>query len=96
MGDCNETLRELDHFLDGELSTEARVAIQHHLEGCLDCYSAFDFHAELKQVIARKCASEAVPPGLLDRVKACFGDPDDDRDGGGDGAAGGCRLGGSG
>ncbi len=74
MSDCNETLRELERYLDRELSDEAHVVIQHHLDGCLDCLSAFDFHAELKVVIADKLRSEQVPDGLLARIESCFGD----------------------
>jgi anti-sigma factor RsiW len=32
MPDCNETIRELDAFLDDELSDDARAQIHHHLE----------------------------------------------------------------
>lgn len=72
MADCEETLRELDRFLDGELSDHAKAHIHHHLEGCVDCFQAFDFHAELKLVIARKCNSDEMPPGLMDRIQQCF------------------------
>jgi mycothiol system anti-sigma-R factor len=72
MADCNETIRELDAFLDGELSAAVREQIHHHLVGCVDCHQAFDFHAELKLVIQRKCASEELPEGLLDRIQQCF------------------------
>jgi mycothiol system anti-sigma-R factor len=71
MDDCNETLRELESFLDGELTEQALATIRTHLEGCLDCYQAFDFHAELKAVIAAKC-QEQMPPGLLARIERCF------------------------
>ncbi|MCU1358767.1 MAG: rsrA, partial [Ilumatobacteraceae bacterium] len=50
MADCNETLRELDAFLDHELTAETHVAIRAHLEGCPDCLQTFDFHAELRTV----------------------------------------------
>ncbi len=73
MADCNKTLEELELFLDGELSEGAHQAIQGHLDGCMDCLSAFDFEAELRQVISSKCRHEPVPPGLLDRIQACFG-----------------------
>ena len=73
MADCNETLRELEQFLDNELSDGARHAIQHHLNGCLDCLSAFDFHAELRTVISLKLRSDTMPDGLLGRIEACFG-----------------------
>ena len=74
MADCNETLRELDAFLDRELSTESHVAINAHLEGCPDCLQAFDFHAELKMVVAKKCLNDEMPPGLLAKIERCFGE----------------------
>ncbi|MEL6893611.1 MAG: zf-HC2 domain-containing protein, partial [Actinomycetota bacterium] len=78
--DCMETLRELDVFLDGELSTEARDSIRHHLDCCPDCNHAFDFHAELKTVIQKKCLDEEMPADLLSRIEQCF-DTDFDDDG---------------
>jgi mycothiol system anti-sigma-R factor len=79
MADCNETLRELDAFLDGELNDETRAHIHLHLDGCVDCLQAFDFHAELKLAIRRKCSSDEMPAGLLSRIEMCFQtDLDDD------------------
>jgi mycothiol system anti-sigma-R factor len=75
MADCEETLRELEAFLDDELSADAKASIEGHLERCLDCLHAYDFHAELKQVIAEKCHHDEMPSGLLHRIQECFGDP---------------------
>ncbi len=72
MADCNETLRELHAFLDDELSDEARTHIHLHLEGCTDCLQAFDFHAELKLAIRRKCGTDEMPTGLLQKIEMCF------------------------
>jgi anti-sigma factor (TIGR02949 family) len=80
MGDCNDTLRELETFIDEELSDDAKNAIRSHLEGCPDCLQAFDFHAELKAVIADKCHRDELPPGLVSRIERCF-DEDFDGDG---------------
>lgn len=74
MADCNETLRELEAFLDNELTGAALVAIRSHLDGCMDCLQAFDFHAELKIVVAHKCRNDEMPPGLLAKIQQCFGD----------------------
>jgi hypothetical protein len=38
----------------------------------VDCHQAFDFHAELKLVIQRKCANEEMPQGLMERIRQCF------------------------
>jgi mycothiol system anti-sigma-R factor len=73
MADCNETLHELFTFLDGELPDGARHEVVVHLETCPDCLQAFDFHAELKTTIARKCRTDEMPAGLLDKIQACFG-----------------------
>jgi anti-sigma factor (TIGR02949 family) len=70
--DCDKTLRDLQLFIDGELSADEHQHVLGHLEDCLECYQTFDFQAELKQIIARKCRTE-LPPGLLDRIQACFG-----------------------
>jgi mycothiol system anti-sigma-R factor len=74
MEDCRETLEELEQFLDGELLPAQREHVLAHLEKCIECYHAFDLQAELKQVIAIKCANEPLPPGLLDRIKRSLSD----------------------
>ena len=73
MADCRDTLRELESFLDGELSEHAQHVIASHLGGCTDCLETFDFHAELKIVIAQKCSNDEMPPGLLSRIEQCLG-----------------------
>lgn len=69
MADCNKTLEELQLFLDGELTDDEREHVLEHLEECLDCFHAFDFEAELKQVIARKCSNDTMPADLLARIR---------------------------
>jgi len=76
--DCNETSRELEAFLDEELNSDAHHLIQQHLDSCLECLQAYDFEAELREVIAIKCRETEVPPGLLEKVQNCFGLEDDD------------------
>ena len=48
----------------------AKETIHAHLDGCPDCLQAFDFHAELKTVIATKCRNDEMPPGLLQQDRA--------------------------
>ena len=66
-GNCGDALHELYGYLDGELTPERRNNIQHHLDDCPPCYEAFDFEAELRIVIARKC-TEKVPESLKRRI----------------------------
>ena len=72
MANCKETIRELDAFLDDELPHEVRIHIHQHLDSCMDCLQAFDFHAELKLAIRRKCSSDEMPTGLIGRIQQCF------------------------
>jgi mycothiol system anti-sigma-R factor len=65
--DCTEAVHVLYQFLDGELTEVRRVEIQAHLEACLPCWEAFDFEAELKLFVGRKCRDTA-PDGLRLRI----------------------------
>lgn len=67
MDDCNDALHELYQYLDGELTDGRRKVIAQHLSDCGECFEAFDFQAELRQVIAHKCRDE-VPDALKARV----------------------------
>ena len=67
MTDCNDAVHALYHFLDGELTPAKRSAIERHLDDCPPCFEAFDFEAELRQVIAQKCR-EQVPETLRLRI----------------------------
>lgn len=68
---CDDARDTLYSFLDGELTLERRVQIQEHLEACAPCFEAFDFEAELKMVVAKKCCEE-VPAGLTEKILAAL------------------------
>jgi mycothiol system anti-sigma-R factor len=65
--DCANSLHELYAYLDGELTDDRRTHIQSHLDGCMPCYEAYDFEAELRIVISARCREE-VPDDLRNRV----------------------------
>jgi mycothiol system anti-sigma-R factor len=67
-GDCSAMVARLYNFLDGELTDQRRIKIQNHLEACPSCFSAFDFEAELRIVIASRCVSR-VPDSLAERIR---------------------------
>lgn len=70
---CQDALQELYVFLDGELTTEKREHIRHHLDDCNPCLEHFDFEAELRIVISAKCR-EAVPQSLKDKILRALDD----------------------
>jgi mycothiol system anti-sigma-R factor len=67
--DCQAALTELYTFLDGELTEARRSLISHHLDDCNPCLEIYDFEAELRMVIQRRCQDE-VPDSLRVRVEA--------------------------
>lgn len=66
--DCEETIERLYHYLDGELTDERRAEISQHLDDCSPCLQAYDFEADLRQVIAHRC-KDHVPESLRARVR---------------------------
>lgn len=66
---CSDAIEEMYQFLDGELPPEAADLVSQHLQACLSCFEAFDFEAELKQVIAGRCV-ESPPPHLHVQITA--------------------------
>ncbi|HVV36547.1 MAG TPA: mycothiol system anti-sigma-R factor [Acidimicrobiales bacterium] len=68
---CDDARHTLYEFLDGELTPEVKLEIQHHLEACAPCFEKFDFEAELLQIISRKC-QEPLPDGLTEKILAAL------------------------
>jgi mycothiol system anti-sigma-R factor len=73
MGDatfkCQETLREIERFLDGELQSDLGSLLQRHLDDCPPCMRRTDFQRHLKDLIATKCGGVVAPPDLLIRIR---------------------------
>ena len=65
--DCQEAVHTLYHFLDGELTEAKRHEIQQHLDDCSPCLEVFDFEAELRALISRKCRDQ-VPEHVRIRI----------------------------
>lgn len=64
---CSDVLGELYTFLDGELDDQARIRITAHLDDCSPCLEAYDFEADLRNVIANRCRDQ-VPDELRARI----------------------------
>jgi anti-sigma factor (TIGR02949 family) len=68
--DCDEVLREVEAFLDHELSAERTEFIAVHLRTCSPCAKRADFQQRLRDIVARKCATPAeVPESLMVRIR---------------------------
>jgi mycothiol system anti-sigma-R factor len=71
MANCDDALHELYGFLDGELTADRRAHIQAHLDDCQPCAEPYDFEAELRNVVRRKCA-EQVPASVMAKIRAAL------------------------
>jgi len=69
--DCDEAVRQLYTYLDGELTDNRRHEIAGHLDDCRPCSGAAEFEAELRHVIADRCR-DRVPESLIRRVAECI------------------------
>jgi anti-sigma factor (TIGR02949 family) len=68
--DCDEVLREVEAFLDHELSVERTEYIAVHLGTCSPCAKRADFQQRLRDIVARKCATPSeVPESLMVRIR---------------------------
>jgi anti-sigma factor (TIGR02949 family) len=71
VSDCEEAVRQLYAFLDGELTDDLRHAFEAHLDACNPCVEIVTFEAELRRVIANKC-QDRVPEELRIRIAAAI------------------------
>ncbi len=64
---CEEVLRELSNFLDGEVSPALRAEIEEHLNACHNCTVLFDSARKTLTLVADNYFVE-LPVGLTERV----------------------------
>lgn len=65
---CDEAVRLLAAFLDGELHAGDSAGVERHLETCRSCFSRAEFERRLKREVAR-LGREEVPTGFEERVR---------------------------
>lgn len=66
--DCDDVLRDIEHYLHGELEPERHASLEAHLHGCSPCFHRAEFQRKLKEIVRSKCRSEA-PATLVERVR---------------------------
>jgi len=65
---CEDAMRKLWDFLDGELSEDEQEALKKHLEVCRRCYPAYDFQKAYLNYTRRLATQEQAPPELRRRL----------------------------
>lgn len=68
--DCQQVLRDIQTYLDGEVAGEACDEIERHLGACGPCLDRADFLRGLRELLRAKCGCDEVPPELEARVRS--------------------------
>ncbi len=69
--DCEQALRLLETYCDGELAPAQAALVDAHLDRCTGCLDRRDFRVRLQAIIRAKCGSPVdCPDALLSRVRA--------------------------
>ncbi|MGH7528085.1 MAG: anti-sigma factor family protein [Gemmatimonadales bacterium] len=66
--DCEEALRLLAVYLDGELHGTEHEGVERHLKACRSCYSRAEFERRLKAELGR-LGREDVRPAFEQRIR---------------------------
>ena len=72
---CEETLREIGSFLDGEADVSVQEKISVHLSDCNPCMERAEFRRHVTIMVRSKCTGDAVPPALEHRIRALLEEP---------------------
>lgn len=67
--DCEQVVRLLFEYLDGEVSEEQQRHIDHHLTLCRSCFSRAEFEKRLRLHL-NPLGREAVPSELEHRIRS--------------------------
>ena len=67
---CDEVLRVIDAYLDGELSVTATLEAHEHFATCETCGRILESEAALHGLVAQAARAEEVPVGLRGRILA--------------------------
>lgn len=69
---CEEALRLLALYVDGELGGAERAGVEDHLSTCRSCYSRAEFERRLKNELA-KLRREDVSAAFEQRIRSLMG-----------------------
>lgn len=73
--ECSEALHVMYSFIDGEMPIEEITVVRQHIEGCVSCFEAFDFEAEIKLMVKNKCTDQP-PADLCSRIERLIQEAD--------------------
>ena len=67
--ECEEILRQVEVYLDGELPAEEAARVEGHLAGCSPCLERQEFVSNLRRILRDKCGRvERLPDAARERI----------------------------
>lgn len=70
--ECEEAVRRLARYLDGELGADGAAELERHLETCRSCWSRAEFERRLKAQVAA-LGEQEVRSGFERRIRDLLG-----------------------
>lgn len=67
---CEDALRLVHEFMDGELVGASAEEMQQHFDMCQRCYPHLRLEAAFRDALKRATSGQAAPPELRDKVVA--------------------------
>jgi anti-sigma factor RsiW len=67
---CEEAIKLMDGYLDGQLDPKTNQAIEEHLRECHDCDQAYKIHGSLVRTIGDATPYYKAPAGLRERIQS--------------------------
>jgi len=65
---CDDVLKEIEHYLHGELDRQRSSQLAQHLVECSPCFDRAEFQRKLKEIVRMKCRS-APPEHLMVKIR---------------------------
>jgi len=65
---CEDALRLVHDFIDGELDDVPCTAVEAHFEVCQECYPHLKLEQRFRDAVRRACTGETASPELRARV----------------------------
>jgi anti-sigma factor (TIGR02949 family) len=67
---CEDALRLVHEFLDGELEDASATEVKQHFDMCQQCYPHLHLETAFREAVRRAFAGESAPPDLKAKVSA--------------------------
>jgi mycothiol system anti-sigma-R factor len=67
--DCEDVLKDVYLYLDGEADEQLGERIREHLDACAPCLKQYGLEQDVRRLVLRCCGNEQAPPSLRERIR---------------------------